>query len=309
MPGLGLAVVVRLLDLGAEVTVLSRSAGQGDRADMARAYVARYALQKDKALDRLEFKGLDLADPQSVAAAVRELRRDKYYIDILVNNAGYFNDAPGVAKKCPGLEQHVAANFVGPYALTEGLLPLLRATPTGKARVVYVTCGIHGNVRRGTAINDRLTVRPDSTSESNIAAACLGAAKLGCLYHVKQLSERRSEIVAGKVSRSSAVVSACSVDPGPLNTRHFFESEGEPFLGTGVIGNSLRGLYKKSPDEGATTVVDCVTRGDLSNGGHYVECMLMPGALSKQAHNERQREEVMRWVAQRAKSLGFSGKP
>jgi NAD(P)-dependent dehydrogenase (short-subunit alcohol dehydrogenase family) len=306
--GLGLALVVRLLDRGAEVIVLSRSLALPEKADITRAFVVANAVDKEKALERLEFKAVDLGDPQSIAAVVAALRKEKYFIDVLVNNAGFFSDVPAVSKKCPALEQHVAANFVGPYALTEGLLPLLRASPRGGARVVYVTCSVHGNVRSGSMISTRLAVKPDSTSAFNIATACLGAAKLGCLYHVKQLSERRSEVVAGKLTMYSHPVLAVSVDPGPLNTKHFFESEAEPFLGNGVFGNCIRALAKKTPDEGAAAVLDCVSRPDLVNGGHYVECMHMPGALSRQAHNERQRADVMRWVAQRSRALGFMGK-
>ena len=296
--GIGLALVVRLLDLGADVIVLSRASAH--KEDATRALIAAAAVKKAEALDRLIFVTCDLSDPQQVTAAAATLRKDRYSLDLVVNNAASFSDLSATAKRCPQLEQHVASNFVGPFALTEALLPLARASSRG-GRVVYVTCGLHSNVRSGNVLTSRLSARPDANSPLNISTACYGAAKLACLYHVKTLSEKRIEVV----SRPTKPLIACSVDPGYLISSQFFEKGSEPFLGRGSFGNALRAFFRKTPDEAATAVLDACVRNDVVNGGHYLECTFMPSALSRQAHNERQRAEVMQWASQKAKVLGF----
>jgi NAD(P)-dependent dehydrogenase (short-subunit alcohol dehydrogenase family) len=130
--GLGKEIVRGLLAAGITVIVGVRNLDKGA------------ALQRDLAVahgpDRVEVLPLDVADMQSVrefAAAVAS-RHDA--LVLLINNAGaWFNDR---ATK-DGHELTLATNVLGPYLLTQRLLPLLQAN--GRARIVNVVSAAVGD--------------------------------------------------------------------------------------------------------------------------------------------------------------------
>ena len=119
--GIGLEAVRELAALGAHVIVAARDATRADA--VARAFGPDAT-----------GVALDVADPASIRAAVALLRSRYDRLDVLVNNAGVLLDkrelAPG------GLERTWATNVLGPFSLTNELLPLLNAS--GEARVVMV---------------------------------------------------------------------------------------------------------------------------------------------------------------------------
>lgn len=88
----------------------------------------------------VRFERLDLANLESVNDfAVRMSARD-YPIDLLVNNAGI----PETAERrvtADGFEMQLGVNYLGHYALTARLLPLLRRSR--RPRVVHVSSLVH----------------------------------------------------------------------------------------------------------------------------------------------------------------------
>lgn len=78
---------------------------------------------------------LDYADPASVAAGAEEaLTRTDGRLDALFNNGAFA--LPGLAEDLPraGLEANFAANFFGPFDLTNRILPSMRKR--GEGRIV-----------------------------------------------------------------------------------------------------------------------------------------------------------------------------
>src|SRR5699024_2953187 len=78
---------------------------------------------------------LDLASLDSVATLVTELIAEGRPIDILINNAGVMTP-PSRQETKDGFELQLGTNHLGHFALTLGLLPLLRE---GRARVTHQT--------------------------------------------------------------------------------------------------------------------------------------------------------------------------
>jgi NAD(P)-dependent dehydrogenase (short-subunit alcohol dehydrogenase family) len=129
--GIGLAAARRLARDGAHVVVASRDAAAGPAA--AAALV-------DDGL-RASSVTMDVTDPAQVRAAAKEIEAAHGRLDVLVNNAGVLPEATAGGDRevlDVGLFRTTYdTNVLGPVAVTEAFLPLLRRSPAG--RIVNVT--------------------------------------------------------------------------------------------------------------------------------------------------------------------------
>jgi NAD(P)-dependent dehydrogenase (short-subunit alcohol dehydrogenase family) len=132
--GTGFETALVLAQKGAEVVIAARNARKAEDA-IARI---RNAIPSAK----VRFEALDLSRQASVRAFAERMLADGRPIDILVNNAGVMM-LPAREVTEDGFEMQLATNYLGHFALTARLLPLLRA---GKARVVQLSSIAH---RRG----------------------------------------------------------------------------------------------------------------------------------------------------------------
>ncbi|RRQ27179.1 SDR family NAD(P)-dependent oxidoreductase [Rhodococcus sp. Eu-32] len=125
--GIGRVVATRLAAAGAEVLMPVRNSAKGAAAiEQIRAAVPGA---------KVSTRPLDLASLNSVAALVDSIRADGRAIDILVNNAGVMQP-PNRQVTEDGFELQFGTNHLGHFALTLGLLDLLRE---GGARVTHQT--------------------------------------------------------------------------------------------------------------------------------------------------------------------------
>jgi NAD(P)-dependent dehydrogenase (short-subunit alcohol dehydrogenase family) len=92
---------------------------------------------------------LDVADPQSIAAAAESVRADPGRLDVLVNNAGIGSDfgVSGLAPDFDAIQRALETNFYGAYRLTIALLGLLRES--AHPRIVNVSSGMGGIAEMG----------------------------------------------------------------------------------------------------------------------------------------------------------------
>ncbi|GAB2886250.1 SDR family oxidoreductase [Streptomyces mayteni] len=133
--GIGFVIATRLAAAGAEVITPVRNPAKGEQAaDRVRGLVPRA---------RISTRALDLASLDSVAALAKQLVGEGRPIHLLVNNAGVMTP-PSHQVTTDGFELQFGTNHLGHFALTQGLLPLLRE---GGARVTHQTSVA---ARRGT---------------------------------------------------------------------------------------------------------------------------------------------------------------
>ena len=125
--GIGQVIATRLAQAGAEVVVPVRNPTKGAAA------VDR--MRHDAPGAKVTTRSLDLSSLDSVAALVADLTDEGRPIDILINNAGVMQPPARQTTK-DGFELQFGTNYLGHFALTLGLLPLLRA---GRARVTHQT--------------------------------------------------------------------------------------------------------------------------------------------------------------------------
>ena len=115
--GLGFETALALVRAGGETILAGRSAEKG------RAAVARIVASVPKA--NVRFEQLDLASLASVAAFGERLRGQRKSLDLLVNNAGIMA-LPKRGVTADGFELQLGTYYLGHFALTAALLPLLR---------------------------------------------------------------------------------------------------------------------------------------------------------------------------------------
>jgi NAD(P)-dependent dehydrogenase (short-subunit alcohol dehydrogenase family) len=114
--GTGLEVTRRLAAAGAEVIMAVRNQEKGD--------AARNDLLAQLPDARLEVRILDVADLASVAHFAQSLTSEKKALNVLINNAGVMVP-PTRFETVDGFELQMGTNFLGAFALTLRLLPLM----------------------------------------------------------------------------------------------------------------------------------------------------------------------------------------
>jgi len=135
--GMGLETCRQLARRGYGVVLTSRETAQGE------AVAAR--LQEEEGLEVEPFR-LDLTRAEDIAALIAHARRRLGRVDVLVNNAGLYLEYGGAAVRdrtsvfetqLPVVRVIVETNLLGPLALSQGLIAMMREA--GYGRVVNVT--------------------------------------------------------------------------------------------------------------------------------------------------------------------------
>ncbi len=169
--GLGFGLTERLAAAGAEVVLAVRNREKGEDA------IARLTALVPTA--KLSLRLLNLSSLESVAAFAAESAKDGRPIDILINNAGVMAP-PQRGTTDDGFELQFGSNYLGPFALTAQLLPLLRAAE--HPRVTTMSSII---ARRGKLDWDDL-----QAEKRYVPYASYGASKLADLMFARELQVR-----------------------------------------------------------------------------------------------------------------------
>jgi len=129
--GMGKEIVFALAGMGATVVMVCRDSGRGE--------AARREVQERSGSGDVELLVADLSSQQSIRNLVREFAASHDRLHVLVNNAGITQ--PRRIETADGLESVFATNHLGPFLLTNLILPLL--TASAPSRVVTVASGAH----------------------------------------------------------------------------------------------------------------------------------------------------------------------
>ena len=127
--GLGLAAAEGFARLGATVWLVVRSP---ERGEQARARIVERSGNGD-----VHVGVCDLSELESVRQFAGRFRDQASRLDVLVNNAGVMTEARAVS--ADGIELTLATNVVGPFLLTNLLIPLLQES--APARIINVSSG------------------------------------------------------------------------------------------------------------------------------------------------------------------------
>jgi retinol dehydrogenase-14 len=128
--GMGKEISLGLARLGATLVMVSR--------DRTRGEAARSDVQEQTGNRDVELLVADLSSQQSIRKLVKEFEARHDRLHVLVNNAGMTSARR--SETVDGLETVFATNHLGPFLLTNLLLPLLISS--APARIVTVSSGV-----------------------------------------------------------------------------------------------------------------------------------------------------------------------
>lgn len=169
--GLGYEDALALALAGASVVIAGRNPQKGAEA------VA--AINQSVPEAQVRFARLDLADLASIAGFAAQLAQERDSLDLLINNAGVMTP-PKRRATTDGFELQFGTNYLGHFALTAHLMPLLKRGRTPRV----VTLG--SIAARSGAINfDDL-----QSERSYKAGPAYSQSKLACIMFALELSRR-----------------------------------------------------------------------------------------------------------------------
>jgi NAD(P)-dependent dehydrogenase (short-subunit alcohol dehydrogenase family) len=127
--GMGKEISLGLARLGATLVMVSRNRQRGE--------AARAEVEQQTGNSSVELLLADLSSQQSIRKLAREFEAGHDRLHLLVNNAGM--SSPRRTETADGLETVFATNHLGPFLLTNLLLPVLKAS--APSRIVTVSSG------------------------------------------------------------------------------------------------------------------------------------------------------------------------
>jgi NAD(P)-dependent dehydrogenase (short-subunit alcohol dehydrogenase family) len=236
--GIGKVAASELAGMGATVILACRRQAA---AEEAMADIRKLHPQAQQA-----FIQIDLASLASVRRAAAEVLAKYPTLDVLLNNAGLANMNREVS--ADGYEMTFAVNHLGPFLLTNLLLPPLRAA---KGRVITVASGAH---KAGKMHWDNLQLE-----RGYFVLRSYAQSKLANILFTRALAERVAE----------EGIHANCLHPGAVSTsiwpeRNWLEK---------AFSNILR-LFLISAEKGARTSIWLASGnvGGKANGSYFENC-------------------------------------
>lgn len=248
--GIGRAMVEALAARGGSVVLASRS--------KERTEPVLDGIRRSHPGANAEFLEIDVSDLASVRTAAGRFLATGRPIDVLVNNAGI---AGTRALSRDGFDLTYATNHIGPFLLTNLLLPRLRAAPEG--RIVNVSSVAHMGVKRLDWAGLERRAEPKRSGFPDYAVT-----KLMNVLHAKELARR----LAGTRVTTSAL------HPGGVAS-NIWRAVPQPF-------QWLLKQFLLSNEEGAQTPLYCAAAPELGTvtGRYYDKCReVAPNPLADDA--------------------------
>ena len=241
--GTGKEAAKRLAASGAHVVMAVRTIAKGE--------AAREEILAAHPDASLEVRRVDLADLATVRAFAEGLTADGVPLDLLVNNAGVMTP-PTRMTTADGFELQLGSNYLGPFALTMRLLPLLLTAPS--PRVVTMSSG--------TANFGRIHFDDLQWERRYSPSRAYAQSKLADLLMARHLA-------AVATQRGWHLISNAA---HPGYTRTNLQTAGAS-LGRDKVTQSpitrLPILPSQAPEQGTEPLLYAATSPDAINGGYY----------------------------------------
>ncbi len=129
--GIGKETALALASFGAKVVMLVRNEERGEKAI---SEIIKQTGNHNTALMMCDLSSFD-----SIRRFLKEFAETYDALDVLINNAGAVFDKRQIT--VDGFERTLAVNYLGPFFLTQKLLPLLKSSI--HSRIVNVSSGLH----------------------------------------------------------------------------------------------------------------------------------------------------------------------
>jgi NAD(P)-dependent dehydrogenase (short-subunit alcohol dehydrogenase family) len=238
--GLGYEDALALAKAGADVILAGRNAAKG--AEAVNNIRAEYPAAK------VRFEELDLANLASIAAFGQRMQAELPQLDVLINNAGVMTP-PDRRTTSDGFELQFGTNYLGHFALTAHLLPLLKQ---GRNPRVVNVCSVAA--RNGAIHFDNL-----QSERGYTPMVAYGQSKLANLMFSFEL-QRRSEAAGWGITSIAA-------HPGVSRTELLHNGAGTTSR-AGRIRSWMWFLFQPVA-QGALPTLFAATSPDAKGGAYY----------------------------------------
>ncbi|HEY1101396.1 MAG TPA: oxidoreductase [Myxococcota bacterium] len=238
--GLGLEDAIALAGAGADVIIAGRNPDKGREAVAA----VRAAVPTAK----VRFEAVDLSKLSSVSAFAERVAQQIDCLDLLINNAAVMTP-PKRETTSDGFELQLGTNYLGHFALTAQLLPLL--LKSSSPRVVNLS---------SVAARDGAIDFDDLQSTKRYASMkAYGQSKIACLLFALQLQRWSDDVGAGLVS--------VAAHPGISRTDLLHNAPGRYSI-VGLARSWLWFLFQPAA-QGALPTLYAATSPQAKGGGYY----------------------------------------
>jgi NADP-dependent 3-hydroxy acid dehydrogenase YdfG len=149
--GVGAAVVTTLARLGASIYLIGR---RSNKLELVAAQVRGFGAEA-------AFCSADISSRSGLLETIRRIKTDVKHVDILVQNAAIYAAGSFEDADLSDFDKQYQTNVRAPYALTQGLLPLLKAR---QGQVVFINSS-------GALTAKPMTAQYDSTKHALKAIA------------------------------------------------------------------------------------------------------------------------------------------
>lgn len=231
--GIGYESAKALAAAGAQVVIAARSSERGQEAIAS--------IRQETPNARVQFEALDLANLASIRALGERLNATLPRLDGLINNAGIM-EPPERDTSADGFEMQFAVNYLGHFALTAELLPLLQKATSPRV----VTLSSIAAARGALHFSD-LQFEQDYDAGSAYAQS-----KLACLMFALEL-QRRSDAAGWGIQ---SIASHPGLSRTNLQANH------------GFVRRSLRVLFQPAA-QGALPTLYAATAPEARGGAYY----------------------------------------
>ena len=238
--GLGLETALELARANAEIIIAGRNARKGEDA------VARIVDEVPYAKAR--FEQLDLTSLQSIADFGDRLRNQRESLDFLINNAAVMMP-PKRQETSDGFELQFGINYLGHFALTAQLMPLLCEGKNPRVVTLSSVAAQSGVINFSDLQGERSYKAMQAYSQS----------KLACLMFALELDRRSKENGWG--------VTSIGAHPGVSRTDLLHNGPGR--LSVHGLARTFLWFLFQPADQGALPTLFAATSPEAEGGRYY----------------------------------------
>ncbi|MET0290505.1 MAG: oxidoreductase [Pseudoxanthomonas sp.] len=282
--GIGYESAKALAAAGAQVIIAARTQKKGEEA-MA-------GIRQETPDANVQFQELDLADLASVRTLATRLGESLPRLDGLINNAGLM-EPPERLESADGLEMQFAVNYLGHFALTAELLPLLQKSSAPRVVTLSSIAAAHGGA---------IHLQDLQFKAKYDAGAAYSQSKLACLMFAVEL-QRRSDAAGWGIQ-------SIATHPGVSRTNLLAERRGI----SGLVRRNLPFLFQPAA-AGAIPTLYAATAADAMGGRYYGPTGFMevrgPLGLAEvpKAANDESTSAQLWTVSERLSGAHFPSRP
>jgi len=168
--GIGKETARGLARMGATIVMACRN--------LSRADPVAAAIKRETGNEQIEVMQLDVASLRSIREFVARFGGKYQKLDVLINNAGVM--CAGKRETEYGFNRVMATNYLGPFLLTNLLLPLLKQS--GEARII--------NTSSVTHLWGRIDLDDLNFKKKWVSTGPYASSKLALILFTQELSER-----------------------------------------------------------------------------------------------------------------------